>query len=369
MTLSASTGQAGAIEQSAKRIAHIDALRACAVLLVVGMHSGVTVLPGDGGVTIFFVVSGYIITRGLLREQSLTGRFDARGFYWRRAVKLGPPFLVLVLLPTAVYALTTGVSAVAIAAQTLFSYNWLEVARPDIAGEVLPGTSVVWSLAVEEQFYIGFALIWFFSARLRWQGRWIAGAAVAVAIGSFGTRCLLVATNGDYAHVWHGTDTRIEAIALGVLVAYVMRAHNDQGRLPWVGNLGRDRTLVVAAVLMLLASLVLNGPMTEPMLRPSVHAWVAALVIAYSSVPGSGRLRPLYERVLSNRTINLIGLASYSIYLVHFVAILQMESLLGDGSWLLIPVNVGVSVILGVLAYKLVEVPASRYRHLVGASR
>jgi peptidoglycan/LPS O-acetylase OafA/YrhL len=334
------------------------------------MHSGVTALPGDGGVTIFFVVSGYIITRVLLREQSRTGRFDARGFYWRRALKLGPPFLVLVLLPTAAYALTSGgVSAVAVAAQTLFSYNWLEVARPDIATEVLPGTSVVWSLAVEEQFYIGFALIWFVSAKRRWPGRWIAGAAAAVTLGSFATRCLLVASSGDYAHIWHGTDTRIEAIGLGVVVAYVIRAHNDQGRLPWVANLGRDRTIVVAAVLMLLASLVLNGPMTEPMFRPSVHAWVAALVIAYASVPGSGPLRPLYERVVSNRTINMIGLASYSIYLVHFVAILQLESLLRDGSWLLVPLNVVVSVILGVLAYKLVEVPASRYRHLVGAAR
>src|SRR3954469_19419128 len=86
---------------SANRFAHIDAMRAVAVGLVVVAHAGLDrVVPGGSGVTIFFSISGFIITYLVLRERDSAGGFAVGHFYLRRALKLGPPLVVIVFIPT-----------------------------------------------------------------------------------------------------------------------------------------------------------------------------------------------------------------------------------------------------------------------------
>ena len=135
---------------SGHRLDYLDAMRAAAVSLVVVMHSGLTITPGDGGVVVFFVISGYIITRLLLTERARTGGFDLYGFYRRRLYKLAPPLLAVVVLPTFVYAAFRPVDWGAVAAQVGFAYNWTKIYDYQGSLEVLPGSEVVWSLAIEE---------------------------------------------------------------------------------------------------------------------------------------------------------------------------------------------------------------------------
>src|ERR1700722_3081685 len=90
---------------NANRYAHIDAMRALAVMLVVFAHAGLSkIIPGGSGVTIFFSISGFIITYLLLREKDATGGFEIRGFYLRRGLKIGPPLIVCVIIPTLILA-------------------------------------------------------------------------------------------------------------------------------------------------------------------------------------------------------------------------------------------------------------------------
>jgi peptidoglycan/LPS O-acetylase OafA/YrhL len=356
---------------SAHRLAHVDGLRAAAVLLVVVMHAGLTFVPGDGGVVVFFVISGYIITSVLIRERTVSGGFRPGRFYLRRGLKLGPPLALLVLLPTLVYAFFRPVSWAAVASQVGFSYNWWAVARPADAELVLPGSDVVWSLAIEEQFYIVFAVLWIVLVRSRWWLVLTALLAAAVTVGSFATRWALVAgldgpartlDEGLFNHVYRGTDTRVEAIALGVLLALALDVH-ARGGLPWFARLGSDLVPVVAAVAFAAGSLLLRNDWTEVAFRPSVQALCAAAVIAYGSLPTGTAAQDAFYRLASAPWLQQVGLASYSIYLAHFPLILLAgEVAPGVPGPLALLVNVALGVGAGLLCYRWVEVPVLAWR-------
>ncbi|WP_170219228.1 acyltransferase family protein [Nocardioides litoris] len=364
-------------ERVSPRIAHVDALRAAAVMLVVVMHAGLTIVPGDGGVVVFFTVSGYIITSLVVRERERTGGFAIGSFYVRRLVKLVPPLLVLVVLPSLVWALFRPLSWWALAGQVGFVYNWQKLIDYQRSLEVLPGSEVVWSLAIEEQFYIGFALLWIVLCRV-WRGRSahvaLAATAAAAILWSLATRVALAWGQprdlDDWdgqrlQHLFRGTDARLEAIAIGVLVAVAHEAHR-RGRLPWLARAGSDVVLVGAAVAFALASLVLRDGMGEAVLRPSVQAWVAAAVVLYGALPGRGEasvVRSSFHRVCGWRPVQAVGLASYSIYLGHGPAMHVVDAIAGD---LPAPVPFVLLVVagtgVGVVTYHLVEVPALRLK-------
>ena len=349
----------------ADRFVHIDAMRAVAVLLVVVMHAGFTVVPGDSGVTIFFAISGFIITFILLKERSRTGRFSPARFYYRRALKLAPPFLLIVAIPTLVYAAFHPISWLGFGSQVLFTYNWVEIYAPAQAEATLPGTSVVWSLAVEEQFYIAFALLWIVLVKKSW---WLHGVMVlsALAIASSFTVRVLTASI-DPVHAMRGTDARMEAIAWGVLAACLLHQYRA-GVARWIGRLGYDWAPVLAAVLYVGSFAVPDG-WPELIFRPTLWAVAAVLVLLYGMLPHETLVKTAFFRVVAWRPIQIIGLASYSIYLIHFELRALINTLIGDS----LPVGVVRALVIvagiagGVAVYFLVEIPASRLRNIPAA--
>lgn len=353
-----------------RRLAYLDAMRALAVTLVVVMHVGITVTPGDGGVVVFFVISGFIITRLVLVERERSGRFDLVGFYRRRAWKLAPPLLVVVIVPTLVFALFRPVDWAAVAAQVGFTYNWTKLY--DYAGslDVLPGSEVTWSLAIEEQFYIGFALVWLLLARRRRPESALLWGAVVVALASLVTRFVLAVGQPADPHLWdrvrlqhvlRGTDTRLEAIALGVaLAAYVARSARQGRALPRA--LSRTSTLVLSGLVFVAASLILRGWWGEQALRPTVQALAAVLAILYFEAAGTAR-PAVVQRIVTWRAVQAVGLASYSIYLVHGPLLLGIEALVpGMPAAVFVPLGVTVSLLAGHVLYRVVEVPALALR-------
>lgn len=346
---------------SSNRFAHIDAMRAFAVLLVVLAHAGAgSIIPGGSGVTIFFTISGYIITSLLLRERDRTGGFAIGYFYERRLAKLAPPFFVAILVPTAIYALAGGpIDALAVVAQTFFVFNWLLVqGSPD----VLPGSDVVWSLSVEEQFYIVFALVWILIARRSWAVRALTVLAALAVVASVGLRIWLQFSGASADRIYFGSDTRLEGIAWGILssVAYwhYQRAGiSTKGTGMFARIFSRDWSLLVAAALFL-ASVLIRDEWFRGTLRFTLQSWAALLVILYGLLPGQGRVRSVFYRISLWRPITLIGLASYSIYLVHLVLFRVLEPYtewIPTAPKLLLLVAVGIGA--GILLYRLVEVP------------
>lgn len=359
------TVTAGPPLNAANRFAHIDALRAFAVLVVVVSHAGLGhVVPGGSGVTIFFAISGFIITYLLLRERDRTGTFSARSFYFRRAVKIGPPFVLVVAVPTLVYSVFRPVDWSGFLAQVFFVYNWF---KDDL--EVMPGTGVVWSLAIEEQFYIAFALIWLALVRApRWRTG-LAVLAVVAIVWSTLARFWFAADPLMTDRIYFGTDTRLDGIAWGCLGALGYHLWSQrQDLLPSLTRALSSDAALAAALVLYVASLAVRDPWFRDTLRYSLQSVAATAVILYGLLPGQGPVRGWFVRVVTWRPVQAVGLASYSIYLVHLMLAEALRGLVGG-----LPLLAGVAaltaagVVAGLVLYRAVEVPARDWRDRLAA--
>lgn len=341
-------------------------MRAAAVMLVVVSHAGISFVPGGSGVTIFFVISGFIISHLLLREYEKTGSFDIAGFYSRRALKIFPPLLCIVILPTLGYAVFRSLNWVDVTGQVLFFFNWVYV---DSQVSVLPGSIVVWSLSIEEQFYVAVAVLWLVLVQQKQPVLGLRILAWSIIAYSFLSRVVLYFADATSDRIYFGTDTRSEAIATGILVALWFRkrrlhteaADGGGGARP-SDRWGRDGVLV-AALLLYLASLVFRDEFFRETFRYSMQSVAAALVIMWGLVGASGPGGRALNRFMKTQLIQLLGLASYSIYLAHLIVIRAMEPITDT---LPGPLAVAVAVLLGtvsgVVAWWFIEEPVVRWR-------
>lgn len=350
------------------RYEHLDCLRAVAVMLVVVAHAGLgNIVPGGSGVTIFFVISGFIITHLVLKEFDRSSNFSAGGFYYRRFLKLFPPFLVVVLIPTIICSFFAQINWASVSGQVFFYFNWIYMRRED--PHVLPGSGVVWSLSIEEQFYIVFALLWICALRSRHAIRVLWIVAVATTIWPLLLRIALIVDGTSQYRIYYGTDTRVDAIAFGVAAAIFYRAVlRDSGSVePWLQRIRRmaahDVTFVAALGLYVL-SVVIRQPDFRETFRYTFQAVAAAELILFGFLAGPTLIRRMYGRLSALKLVKYIGLASYSIYLIH----LTIERTLSDSldSWpqpLAVGTNTLLAVAAGLLIWQLIEKPVERYKN------
>ena len=373
------------------RFAHVDFIRAIAVLFVVFFHSGIDDnLMGTAGVTMFFVVSGFVITNLVLREaESATTAMPARArfrigrFYLRRAFKLLPPLLVAVVLPSVLVGIFTNwqhINGYKILAMLGFVFNAVRIDSG--FSDVLLGTEVTWSLSVEEQFYLGFAALWFLLMRFvtmataRRVLRWL--ALVSVAYSLVASVVMVLASNGALVpRVYFGTDTRMGAISLGVLVALAYRSpgfeqlrveYHDAGKR--ASRLAVDSLLVVTLLLGVVA-LGNRDLFATHTIMPFAHAGFTAVVICYgllvAGAPATTRatvIASTFSRITNLHIFQLIGRASYSIYLVHATAIHLMRSWWhGYHTWWDALAGIVVGVSAGVALWLVVERPIERLKN------
>ncbi|MDO4916491.1 MAG: acyltransferase [Rothia sp. (in: high G+C Gram-positive bacteria)] len=360
-------------------------MRAFAVLLVVFSHAGLSFVPGGSGVTMFFVISGFIITFLLLRERDKTGGFDIGGFYMRRLIKIVPPLVLALIIPTLIYMLCGGnVNIGDFLGQIFFFFNWRYL---DSSVTVLPGSHVTWSLAIEEQFYLVFALIWLFAVKSRHYLKVIVSIASLTIIYSIFVRIFLSLDGASADRIYFGTDTRVEAIAIGTLVAvwffkyrdtHLVKGYKVRGthftqnmsdqRRHKVPMLGKN-WVIVFAVGIYLVSLVIRDEFFRDTARYTIQALAAALMVLWGQV---SIRQPLGEKLMSLlrwRFLQVLGLSSYSIYLSHDVLYHIIEPYLHfvpRPIAILLMVALGVS--LGVAIWKFVELPALAFKERYFAS-
>jgi peptidoglycan/LPS O-acetylase OafA/YrhL len=207
------------------RIRGLDGLRALAVAAVVGYHLEPARLPGGFvGVDMFFVVSGFLITTLLLREIGSTSWIDLPRFWTRRARRLLPALLLVLLVSVPVARLVEPDLTVGIGRQVLgaltFSTNWLEIsAGSDYFDETAPELlRPLWSLAIEEQFYVVWPLLVVLLLVAVRSGWWRTRIVVAGAVVSAGAMALLYPAGDDPTRVYYGTDTHAFGLLLGAAV-------------------------------------------------------------------------------------------------------------------------------------------------------
>jgi peptidoglycan/LPS O-acetylase OafA/YrhL len=281
----------------------------------------------------------------------------------RRALKLLPPLVVVVVIPTLVYAAARGVDSTAVLSQLFFFFNWLNVGDGS-PGRVLPGSGVLWSLAIEEQFYIVFALIWLLLYRSR---RYVTGlvalSVVAIVVANV-SRLWYARDPGNTWRIYFGTDTRLDAIALGVLSATLYHGWlRGSTRFESIRRFLAGDVAFASAIALYLFSLIYRDPWFRDTLRFSLQSIAACTVILFGLLAGGSPGARLMARVSGWPLVRLIGLASYSLYLVHAILIAAIEPAVWKHPE---PLRVGafvvVSMVAGVAVYLVVEVPFERIR-------
>lgn len=208
----------------------LDGLRGLAILIVVISHYGFGhIIPGGFGVTLFFFISGFLITRLLIAEQEQAHRIHLTNFYLRRVLRLYPALLFMVTIAVGLTLLRGCGVQIGEVLSTLFYYRNYYMLYGHETGSV-PCTrifDITWSLAIEEHFYLFFPLLFMvFYRRPALLATSMAGSIVAV----LAWRLHLVATEGltelTVYRIYHLTDTRLDAIMFGCLVSLVL--HRDR---------------------------------------------------------------------------------------------------------------------------------------------
>ena len=359
-------------EPAWEHVPGLDGVRGVAVIAVLLFHGGVSWAKGGFlGVDAFFVLSGLLITSLLLDEAARTDRVNLGRFWARRARRLLPA-LLLVLVATGVYAKTLAPRATLAGlrrdglATLLYVANWRYIQAGANYFEATSAPSILrhtWSLAIEEQFYLVWPLVMFGIVRVaRITTRRLAGTAAIAGLGVAASATAMWAVfhpGQDPSRAYYGTDSRVQVVLTGALLAAVIAIVRRQP-----GDLGRGaaRALGVAAAIgsgaFLAAVATLHG--TETLLFRGgfvgVSLAVAALLAHIVLVP-----RGWSAYVMSWAPLRAVGVVSYGLYLWHWPVFLTLtHDRTGLAGVALLIAKLVVSAGLAIASYFLVELPIRR---------
>lgn len=299
-------------------IPSLDGIRAVAVALVFFAHSGLEkLIPGGLGVTIFFVLSGYLITTLMRIEHARSGAISYRGFYLRRLLRLMPPLFIVVAAAGLLSALSLidGGFTWDGMLSALFYFGNYHVISHDYHG-MPAGIGVVWSLAIEEHYYLFYPPL---AALLLRVGR--IGLSVTLlsilCVAVLAWRYWLVFHGSSEAYLTMATDTRVDAILIGCLMALLRNPWLDHVPAPKALN---DWGIAAVSVAVLIGTLVYRDEVFRLTARYTLQSLAIAPLI-YLAVARADRL-PF--RWLNARPLVYIGTISYTIYLSHHVILLGL---------------------------------------------
>jgi peptidoglycan/LPS O-acetylase OafA/YrhL len=336
----------------------LDGLRALAVGLVVVTHFGAPFGLGVplALVSIFFVLSGFVITWLLLKEHESTGSISVRGFYARRAVRILPAYYVFVALSIAI-DVTRGDGRIASAAMpALLNYtNYFNA----LHGHPASSVAHLWSLAVELQFYVVAPAAFLVLAS---RGRGAPGFATLAKGAAFAIVGVAVWRSVAYlwlglgpAYAYNAFDCRVDALASGCLLAASCRS--PRCRSAMAACAGRWHAAPLLLSVGLLAAFEFASLWSVPWIRYTVGFTIQALAIAFAI----GQLLILHAetpwRFLDARPMRYLGSLSYGMYLYHQWGLNVGEHLVSS-PWLALPAGLAATVALAAASYHVIEQPA-----------
>lgn len=336
----------------------LDGLRAFAALAVFASHAGLGhVVPGGFGVTVFFFLSGYLITTLLRRELEQRGDINFRHFYLRRIYRILPPmylvlFAILVLCLTGVIAHT--VTAGGLLAQILQVTNYY-LLYADPPG-VVPFTGIFWSLAVEEHFYLLFPLLFVFCMR-RWSRHGVAGIFLALCALVLAWRCVLVLLlDAEPARTYLATDTRMDSLLFGCIMGVWRNPALDAQvffKSAWANAL-----LLAGAVGVLAFAFVYRDAAFRETARYTVQG-LALFPVFWLAVRHPDW--PVF-RVLNWRPVRLLGVISYVFYLSHLFWMYCGHMIFGEHQLAAALCGLTLTILFSYVVHHVVELPFARLR-------
>lgn len=346
----------------------LDGIRAFAVIAVLLYHAGVAWMPGGFlGVDVFFVLSGYLITALLLVERRETGKIALRAFWLRRARRLLPALFLMLLIVCAYAAFVALPPEVgplrgdAIGSLFYFS-NWRFITEHTSYFQAFGPPSPLrhmWSLAIEEQWY----LVWPVIASLvlsvrRGAHALLASVAALLAAASILAMVLLYDANHDPTRAYYGTDTRAHALLIGVLLAIVLARPGRRTR-PGNGAWLAREVAGWAGVGVLVWMMTTVGDADSVLYRGVLTGAAVAAAAVVNACVARG-VSPLAS-VLSIAPLRWIGRISYGLYLYHWPIYVwlseQRTHWHGDA---LLALRLLVTFAVATASYYLVEMPIRR---------
>lgn len=346
-----------------RRVPALDGIRGLAILAVLLFH-GERISGGFLGVDLFFTLSGFLITTLLVGEWANRGSVDLREFWSRRARRLLPALLLALAMIGGLGLLLAPELAGQVRNEGLASLfyvaNWHDIVAGQSYFELFAQRSPLehmWSLAIEEQFYLVWPLV--VLALLRLGGRSLKPlmATTIVLVGlSLAATLALFEGSVSAGRIYYGTDTRAASILIGALLALVLAQWGH------VRRIGLRYLIEIVGVgsfaAILLAWLLLDGDSTFLYLGGfPLLAIAAAGVIAAAVHPSRG---PLGRR-LSFAPLCWLGVVSYGLYLIHWPVFVWLdEDRTGLKGWPLFGVQLAVSLVLAAASYAAIESPIRR---------
>lgn len=338
---------------------YLDGVRGLSILLVAVSHGGLGhVVPGGLGVTVFFFISGYLITTLLLKEIKENGAVRLGDFYMRRLWRLMPALMVYVFLSLVIYYLFHQPIDVKEPLSSIFylsNYYNIFLGYEPLVGTFSP-YSVLWSLAIEEHFYLFFAPLMAVVRTRRLLTICIAVMLfIPLIVRGWVTHDTVAIFSENYTY--YATEARLDSIAYGCLLAVI-----GYKRCPWL----KPAHVLTIALGGLLFSLVYRDVYFRQVARYSLQG--ICLYFIFGELIFSEKVE-YFRKVLSVRFLVFIGKISYSMYLYHWIALILMIAYLGRaqstvawqaGYWSL-------TFFLATLSYYLVERPTLRLRVRYGS--
>ena len=241
-------------------IPSLDGLRAISILIVLVSHTGYgSVVPGGLGVTIFFFLSGYLITTLLMEENERSGRIDIGKFYLRRAFRLFPPLVVTLVIAYSLVRLGLldgGISWAGVLAQLLYFANYYGLFY-DPGNTTAAGTGILWSLAVEEHFYMIYPAVMAGLLALGPSRQRIIVVLAMTCLAVLAWRMYLAGLpNFQAERTYYSSDTRVDFIVFGCLLAL---AANPRYEKPGTSNpflQPMSAALLAAAAIVMMITIV-----------------------------------------------------------------------------------------------------------------
>jgi peptidoglycan/LPS O-acetylase OafA/YrhL len=300
-------------------IPSLDGIRAISVLIVVLGHSGLEAfVPGGLGVTIFFFLSGYLITTLMLTEHERTGGINILNFYTRRVFRLMPPLLIALAIAYALtYAgmLAGGITSKGLTAQLLYFANYYGLFF-DPGNTIPDGTGILWSLAVEEHFYIIYPLLMTLMLGIALPPRTMGALLGVGCLAVLAWRIHLVQSPHFVSdRTYYASDTRIDSIIFGCILAIVMNPRRQPNRSTAMSRV--EWAALAAAVGALLLTLLYRDVVFRETIRYDIQG-LALMPLFYFAVRFSDNR--LFQK-LNLPWVVTLGTYSYAIYLIHYVVI------------------------------------------------
>lgn len=346
-------------------IPSLDGIRAISFFLVFFSHAGLGgIVPGGFGVSIFFLLSGFLITTLLRAEFARYRRITLGSFYLRRVLRILPPLYVTLAFAIVLWRVGKGHPVIPFGgtlAQALQVSNYYEIfAAPAIT---IPGTGVLWSLAVEEHFYLIFPLlyVWMCGRFSVYRQTLILLALCAAALA---WRCILhFYFHASVIHTYYGTDARFDSILLGCVFAVVANPVFHDPLHAWF--LRWMKWFLPLCVVVLLGTFLYRNESFRETLRYTLQG--LALVPLFIAAIHYQKSLPVI--ILNLPFVRFLGVLSYSLYLCHSIIMENIATVWTGDRVLAHAVSLACALSFATLVHYGIERPATSIRKRLSQAR